>query len=155
MERMRDMTDEEYLWAWVADIWTVHAGPPAYADSGEPHRPGPFTTIAWRMHHMAEFFTIRWANHFDGGWNGEPIEIGLTAEDGFRITTHAYERWRDALLAMPEEKLYQPCGAAEGPYYGEFPFATLVLHINRECIHHAAECCLIRDLYRQRETWRG
>jgi hypothetical protein len=26
---------------------------------------------------------------------------------------------------------------------------TLVLHINREAIHHGAEICLLRDLYRR------
>jgi len=28
--------------------------------------------------------------------------------------------------------------------------AALVLHINRETIHHGAEICLLRDLYRNR-----
>jgi hypothetical protein len=31
--------------------------------------------------------------------------------------------------------------------------ATLILHINREVIHHGAEVTLLRDLYR--ETRRG
>jgi hypothetical protein len=30
--------------------------------------------------------------------------------------------------------------------------ATLVLHINREVFHHAAEVALLRDLYRARWT---
>jgi hypothetical protein len=38
------------------------------------------------------------------------------------------------------------CGSAEGPY-AQFPLATLVLHINREAIHHGAEIALLRDLY--------
>jgi len=29
--------------------------------------------------------------------------------------------------------------------------ATLVMHINRELIHHGAEVCLLRDLYRQHD----
>ena len=152
LPRMHGLTDDEYLWVPVRDVWTVHAGPPPSVDSGPWQDPAPFTTIAWRMHHMADFFTVRWANHFGGGWDGKPTEIGLTAAEGFRITTHAYNRWRDALLAMPPERLAEPCGPSEGPYYGNFPFATLVLHINRECIHHAAECCLVRDLYRQRDS---
>jgi hypothetical protein len=28
---------------------------------------------------------------------------------------------------------------------------TSVLHINRELIHHGAEVCLLRDLFRQRD----
>jgi hypothetical protein len=30
--------------------------------------------------------------------------------------------------------------------------AALVLHINREVLHHGAEIALLRDLYRWRET---
>jgi hypothetical protein len=29
--------------------------------------------------------------------------------------------------------------------------AALVMHINRECLHHGAEITLLRDLYR----WKG
>lgn len=40
-------------------------------------------------------------------------------------------------------------GEAEGPY-SRYPFLALVLHINREAIHHGAEVLLLRDLYRSR-----
>ena len=43
--------------------------------------------------------------------------------------------------------LARPVGPAEGPY-AEHPMATLILHINREVMHHGAEVCLLRDLYR-------
>jgi hypothetical protein len=42
-----------------------------------------------------------------------------------------------------------PCGPAEGPF-ADYPMAALVLHINREVIHHGAEVALLRDLYRAR-----
>ena len=38
-------------------------------------------------------------------------------------------------------------GPAEGPW-ADYPMATLVLHINREMLHHGAEIALLRDLYR-------
>jgi hypothetical protein len=47
--------------------------------------------------------------------------------------------------------LARPCGPAEGPFR-DLPMATLVLHINREVFHHAAEVALLRDLYRARWT---
>ena len=46
--------------------------------------------------------------------------------------------------------LVRPCGPAEGPY-ADYPLAELVLHINREALHHGAEIALLRDLYR----WKG
>ena len=33
-----------------------------------------------------------------------------------------------------------------GPY-ADYPFIALILHINREVIHHGAEIACIRDLY--------
>ena len=155
LDRMTGLSDEEYLWAPVAEVWTIHAGehggkptidPNVYAD------PAPFTTIAWRMHHMTEVFTRRWVNHF-GDPKSDEMEapVTLSANEAIENLTFAYERWKNALLEMPEDRLGEPCGPAEGPF-AEHPFVTLVLHLSREYIHHASECCLIRDLYRQRET---
>jgi hypothetical protein len=42
--------------------------------------------------------------------------------------------------------LAAPCGPSEGPYAKD-PMAALILHINREAIHHGAEVSLLRDLY--------
>ena len=50
--------------------------------------------------------------------------------------------------------LARPCGPAEGPY-ADYPMAALVLHINREVIHHGAEVALLRDLYRARSADAG
>ncbi|MCA9833851.1 MAG: DinB family protein [Thermomicrobiales bacterium] len=153
LPRMEGLTDEEYLWAPVEDVWTVHAGVNGELATVDPQRmvePAPFTTIAWRLHHLTRVFGVRWHDHFGNGMDGVEFEIGLTAADGMRIVQESYERWRDSLLAMPSERLSQPCGPIEP--FPEASFAALVLHISRECIHHAAECCLIRDLYRQRDT---
>jgi hypothetical protein len=38
-------------------------------------------------------------------------------------------------------------GPAEGPW-ADHSMAELVLHINRETLHHGAEIALLRDLYR-------
>ena len=152
--RMVGLTDDEYLWAPVADVWTVHRGE-GDAPAIDPQRhvePAPFTTIAWRMHHMADFFTKRRVNHFgEPGSEEMDAPVALSAEGGMANLTRAYERWKAELDAMPNDRLSAPCGPAEGPF-AESPFADLVLHINREFIHHAAECALVRDLYRQRES---
>jgi len=47
---------------------------------------------------------------------------------------------------LSDDDLNRPCGPAEGPYADE-PMSVLVLHINREVIHHGAEIALLRDLY--------
>lgn len=154
LDRMKGLTDEEYLWTPVADYWSVHPGDSEPTINPQEHvDPAPFTTIAWRMHHMTDFLTKRWVNHF-----GDPesdvmdAPVTLSASEAMANLTFAYERWKESLQAMPEERLGQPTGMAEGAFFADYPFAALVLHISREFIHHSAECCLIRDLYRQRET---
>jgi hypothetical protein len=49
--------------------------------------------------------------------------------------------------------LTRPCGPAEGPY-AEAPLAALVLHINREVLHHGAEVALLLDLFANRASLR-
>ena len=58
----------------------------------------------------------------------------------------AYANWITGVRGLDDEALARPCGPAEGPY-ADFSMATLVLHINREVIHHGAEIACIRDLY--------
>ncbi len=53
--------------------------------------------------------------------------------------------------SLDADALARPCGPAEAPF-GESPMAGLVLHINREVIHHGAEISLLRDLYRWKES---
>lgn len=155
LPRMKGMKDSEYLWEPVDDVWTVYVDEEGETevDENRPANPAPFTTIAWRVWHMTDFFTRRWNGHF--GPEDAPdlvTPIAFTADEGMAYLTTAYERWRDALLAMPAEKVARPTGMAEGEFFKDFPFATLMLHINREFIHHAAECGVIRDLYRQRKS---
>ena len=53
----------------------------------------------------------------------------------------------EGVASLGQDGLARPCGPAEGRFRSH-PFATLVLHINREFLHHAAEVALLRDLYR-------
>ena len=57
-----------------------------------------------------------------------------------------FEAWTPPVLQAP-------CGPAEGAW-SQRSMAELVLHINREVIHHGAEIALLRDLYAHREGTR-
>ncbi len=59
----------------------------------------------------------------------------------------AYTAWNDGARTLDTAGLSRPCGPDEGAF-AHYPVATLVLHINRETIHHGAEIILLRDLYR-------
>lgn len=63
---------------------------------------------------------------------------------------HYCEAWLNAVKGLTEAALTEPVGQAEGPW-AQYPMGTLVLHINREVIHHGAEIALLRDLYLHRD----
>jgi hypothetical protein len=58
----------------------------------------------------------------------------------------AYTGWITGVRGLGADGLARPCGPAEGPW-ARASMAELVLHINREMLHHGAEIALLRDLY--------
>ncbi|MEU9175750.1 DinB family protein [Streptomyces sp. NPDC048550] len=110
--------------------------------------PPPVTTIAWRLGHvLVGVLGARSAPHF----GGPPVDYMTyaypgTAAEALEGLDEAYARWTAGARGLGAEGLARPCGEAEGAYAQE-PMATLVLHVNREMIHHGAEVSLLRDLY--------
>ncbi|MFD7660506.1 DinB family protein [Actinosynnema sp. NPDC059797] len=156
-----DLTDEEYAWEPVAGCWSVRprgasTAPMALGDGDlvlefalpEPV-PAPVTTISWRLAHVVVgVLGARVASHF----GGPPADYGTfayaaTAAGALAQLDEVYARWREGVAGLGERDLARPCGPAEGPY-AEHPLAALVLHVNREVLHHGAEVLLLRDLYR-------
>jgi hypothetical protein len=161
--RLEGLTDEEYFWEPVPGTWSVRprgtSSAPVQAGGGdftidfafpEPDPP-PVTTIAWRIGHIiVGCLAMRTASHF----GRQPADYQSwpyagSADEALRQLDEEYAVWREAVSALGEEELARPCGPAEGPY-ADSPMARLVLHINRELIHHGAEISLLRDLYAHR-----
>lgn len=145
--RLKGLTDDEYFFEPVPDCWTVHR------DGGidfayPPPQPEPFTTIAWRMAHIIiGVFAARTHSHFGGPpADYQTWDYATDADTALRQLDDAYAGWITGVRGLDEADLAKPCGPAEGPYADE-PMITLVLHINREAIHHGAEIACIRDLY--------
>jgi DinB family protein len=161
--RLEELTDEEYRWEPVAGCWSVRrrdeiepslahgSGDYAIEYSYPEPTPPPVTTIAWRLGHLiVGVFGERNASHF-GGPPCDYNSFGYagTARESLRQLDAAYDIWIKGVRGLGTDGLNRPCGPAEGPY-AEAPLAALVAHINREVIHHGAELCLLRDLYRGR-----
>jgi hypothetical protein len=159
--RLRGLTDAEYRWEPVPGCWNVRprSSPHGTALRGsgefgldlawpEPKIP-PVTTIAWRMAHIiVGVFGARSAAHFGGpptSWDTHPY--AGSAADALDQLDSAYATWTKGVRGLGPEGIHQPCGPAEGPF-ADYQLASLVLHINREAIHHLAEIALLRDLYR-------
>jgi hypothetical protein len=157
------LTDEEYLWEPVPGCWNIRpvgaSSTPDAVGSGAyrldhaypPPDPPPVTTIAWRLGHIITgVLGQRAASHFGGpAVDLETFPYAGTAGQALHQLDDAYRYWTEGVRALGEEGLNRPCGPAEGPF-AEYPLATLVLHINRETIHHGAEISLLRDLFRHR-----
>jgi hypothetical protein len=131
----------------VPDCWTVHPDGSIDFSFPAPH-PEPFTTIAWRLAHViVGVFAMRNYSHFGGPQaDYQTWPYATDAATAVRQLDEQYRNWMDGARGLSDDDLDRPCGPAEGPY-ADYPMSALVLHINREVIHHGAEIACIRDLY--------
>lgn len=149
--RLEGLSDDEYLWEPVPGCWSVRSsGGAVELDRAWPQpEPPPVTTIAWRIAHVTGGvlgFRANW--HFGdktAGW--ETFTPAASAGGALRDLDAAYASWRDGVLSAPERFFAERSEGPPGTLDGRFPFAAVVLHINREVIHHGAEIALLRDLY--------
>lgn len=157
------LDDARYLWEPVPGCWSIRGrdettgpvvegpGDTVLDERWPPPEPPPLTTIAWRMAHIAiGVFGQRAVNHFRADGLRElpqtSVDWPITAAGGLALLDHWYDAWIGGVRELGDEGLARPCGPAEGPYAAE-PLAALVLHINREALHHSAEILLLLDLY--------
>jgi hypothetical protein len=158
--RLDGLTDDEYFWEPGAGCWNVRPRgtgvAPMQGGAGamtidfempEPD-PSPLTTIAWQLGHViVGVLAMRNAAHFGRTpTDYQSFEYAATAAAALDQLDTEYATWLAGVESLGESGLARPCGEAEGPY-ADLPLATLVLHINRELIHHLSAVCLLRDLY--------
>lgn len=152
--RLDVLTDDEYFWEPVPGCWNVRpGGAGAFTiDFAYPEpTPPPVTTIAWRLAHIiVGVFGMRVAGHFGGpACSYETFSYAGSASGALAQLDAGYAAWIAGVRGLGPSGLARPCGMAE-PLYPDSPVAALVLHINREAIHHGAEILLLRDLYRRK-----
>jgi hypothetical protein len=160
--RLAGLTDDEYFAEPVPGCWSVRPRgtsiAPIAVGTGdyllefafpEPDPP-PVTTIAWRLAHIiVGVLGERVASHFGGPpvtWR--TFGYAGTAQEALAQLDAGYAAWTAGVRGLGAAGLARPCGPAEGPW-AEASLAELVQHINKEVIHHGAEICLLRDLYRK------
>ncbi len=162
--RLAGLTDDEYFWEAAPGCWSIRrrgeSTAPKSVGAGEftfeyaypAPDPAPVTTIAWRLAHIiVGCFGARTHSHFGGpAADWQTWEYAGTAAEALRQLDATHAAWVQGVRGLGAEGLAQAAGPAEGPY-ASAPLAELVLHINREVIHHGAEIALLRDLYQ----WKG
>jgi hypothetical protein len=166
--KLDGLADDEYFWEPVPGCLSIRprSEPSAVEpkdrlgsgqfvlEYGSPEpKPPPVTTIAWRLGHMiVGCLGARNASHFGApAMDWHSVDYAGTAVRALSQLDDGYSTWIKGVRGLGADGLARPCGAAEGPY-AEYPLASLVLHINREVLHHGAEILLLRDLYRAKGT---
>lgn len=163
--RLEGLTDDEFFWEPVAGCWSLRPGPNGgfVLDGGRPG-PGeqpPFTTLAWRLIHVATGMSTRTSTFFgDGSVPPEadmfdprhyPAALPGTAQAALKLLDDSYRDWHAAISGLDAAALEEPLGP-RGSFFANEPMAALIVHINREVMHHGAEMCLLRDLYAAKAT---
>lgn len=154
--RLQGLTDDEYLWSPAPDAWNVRprkapaepgAGPFTIDYAYPTPVPAPFTTIAWRLAHViVGVLAMRNAAHFGApAASYETWEYPGDAATALAQLDTQVDTWVTGVRGLDDTALRTPVGPKEP--YPDAPMATLVLHINRELIHHLSEVSLLRDLY--------
>ena len=159
--RLDGLTDDEYFWQPVPDCWTISrrgessapvsvgAGDFTIDSADEPVFPEPVTTIAWRLGHLLAVFGPPGIPHFDLP-AGPPPELRFpgTAAEALRRLDEGHDAWLADVRLLDADGLTRPQGALSPPAFADAPMARLIMYTHLEVIHHGAEVCLLRDLYR-------
>ena len=161
-DRYPPLSDDEYLWEPVPGAWSVRprgtSTAPIQAGAGdhtidfafpEPVPP-PVTTIAWRLGHvLVGVLAARNAAHFGApAASYETWDYAADAATALEQLDTQVATWLSGVHALDDDGLARPVGETE--MFPDAPMAELILHINRELIHHLAEVSLLRDLYAHR-----
>ena len=159
--RLDGLTDEEYFWQPVPECWTVSrrgaSRAPMSSGAGEftmdfgqpPHDREPVTTIAWRLAHLIVGFAETNGAHFGGpAADTSTFSYAGTADEALRQLDHEHDLWAAGVRSLGADGLARPQGPTQPAEFADAPMARLVLYTNLEVIHHGAEICLLRDLYR-------
>jgi hypothetical protein len=144
--RLTGLTDAELRWEPAPGAWGVRDGRP---DGSWPTPdPAPVTTIGWRLAHLGATLADRASAHFgDRTWVTAHPE---TAAEVLGFVDAAWAAWTTGVLGADEERFARAHQGPPGSADERYPFWAVLLHVNREVIHHGAEVALLRDLYRHR-----
>ena len=150
--RLDGLTDDEYLWEPVSPCISIEPGARGRAARVAPDGIDEFTTIAWRLCHIADLLreerNWRWLGRTPALLDAEMWQAP-TASDAVGYVEEAFAAWSALVASVSTDDWWLPMGPVAGPFATSDRVA-FVIHIMDELIHHGAEVALLRDLYRVR-----
>src|SRR4051812_19871466 len=147
--RLAGISDAEFLWEPVPGAWSVRQiEPSVFAPDWQwpAPQPAPVTTIGWRLCHIWMVFAQRADFHFgERELTLDRLRWPGTAETALDAIDQASAAWRAGVDALSEDEAERRSEGPPGTFDSQFPLWAVVLHVNREVIHHGAEVALLRD----------
>ncbi|RXR25811.1 DinB family protein [Oerskovia turbata] len=120
---------------------------PEGSDSPQPR------TIAWLVAHLTEAFFERWEWTFgDRIARRDTVAFSGEVDPAIEGLTRWVDLWRDGVDSLPDDEVFTVGLGQATEIDAQAPFGHLVLHMNRELIHHGAEIMVLQDLYRARHA---
>lgn len=150
--RVDGLSDEEFFWEPVPGCWTVRADARGRwaADYPEPPHPEPppFTTIAWRLVHVAECKLMYHEYAFGNATLTWPdIDSAHTAADAIAALEHGQELIVGDLASLRDGDLDRPRLTNWGELWPTWRILWTMVHHD---FQHGGEIGALRDLYRFR-----
>ena len=147
--RVEGLTDAEFWWEPVPGCWTVRrtASGRWAADYEEPDpAPAPFTTIAWRLVHVAECKLMYHEYAFGPGKLAWPeLDSPHTADTAIEALEEGQRLLAADLDGVEDEDLEQPRLTNWGEKRPTWWIFWTMIHHD---LHHGGEIGTLRDLYR-------
>ncbi len=150
-DRLAGVSDTEFFWEPVPGCWTLRTQPGLEGrlnidyELPEP-LPTPFTTIAWRLAHLANGNWVYWEHAFGSGELTFPdLDVPGTAAG----VTEYWWRSREPVSVWLQHASDADLDQLRGSHIGDpIPAAEVVMILINEEIHHGAEIGVLRDLWR-------
>ena len=153
--RLAGLTDAEFFWKPVTGCWTLHlAEDGRWIEDYEDHAPDPppFTTIAWRIIHVAACKLMYYEYAFGPGqltW--DELVLPHTAADAIAWLEEHHAPLCAALDSLSDNDL----DAMRLTNWGErWPTWRIFWVMAAHDLHHGGEIGCLRDLYRAQKSWR-
>ena len=152
-DRVDGLTDAEFWWEPVADAWTVRPTERGSwaADYEEPDPdPAPFTTIGWRLVHVAECKLMYQEYAFgDARLTWSELDSPHTAAAAVAAVDDGHELLIATLRSLDDDALDRTVPTNWGERWPAWRIFWTMIHHD---LWHGGEIGALRDLYR---TWRG
>ncbi len=150
--RLEGLTDEEYLWQPVPGGWSIRRGEDGRwaADYDFPDPvPAPFTSVSWRLLHIADC-KIMYHDYAYGtaALSFPDLEAPRTSAAAIERLTEGQQLLRDDLTGLADDAALD---ADVGTNWGEtWPAWRIFWTMIEHDAWHGGEIGTMRDLYRNR-----